>query len=91
LKIVQTEDCCKYCLFIIFLFTSDKLVIHELGAKSKNEIRLIKEINDTRINCADFSFELNKLVYGCSNGLLKVKFALKLDNTILNSNYKKSF
>ena len=49
------------------------MVIHELVTKPKNEIRLVKEINDVRINCADFSLELNKLVYGCSNGLLKVK------------------
>ena len=43
-----------------------------MGTEYSNGKRLLKEINDTRINCVDFSLKLNKLVYGCSNGLLKV-------------------
>ena len=41
--------------------------------ETTNNLKLIKEINDTRINCVDFSTKQNKLVYGCSNGYLKVK------------------
>jgi hypothetical protein len=63
-------------VFLSFI-DRNKLKIHEIGVDSANSV-LLTQINhleetDSKINCMDFNRADDKLVYGCSNGIVKVR------------------